>query len=99
MIEQFIDKYIYYIYIYNACSSHVGSTDDALLLGSSKRAAGRSSMADGDACDVWGDWVGDTYAYACLVETDVEAALVHGHFQLLFVILVATQRLALERER
>ena len=24
---------------------------------------------------------------ACLVETDVEAALVHGHFQLLFVIL------------
>jgi len=56
-------------------------------------------MADGDACDVWGDWVGDTYAYACLVETDVEAALVHGHFQLLFVILVATQRLALERER
>ena len=56
-------------------------------------------MADGDACDVWGDWVGDTYAYACLVETDVEAALVHGHFQLLFVILVATRRLALERSR
>jgi len=49
-----MDKYIYYIYIYNACSSHVGSTDDALLLGSSKRPAGRSSMADGDACDVWG---------------------------------------------
>ena len=36
---------------------------------------------------------------ACLVETDVEAALVHGHFQLLFVILVATKRLALERSR
>ena len=87
--------YIYYIYIYvyNACSSVV--THRLLMMPCFwGQASGRPAGLQ---------WPTATRVMfggmACLVETDVEAALVHGHFQLLFVILVATQRLALERER